>query len=72
MGWAARAHPVAQAAKRGDIAAKAKPERRPSVRETAFMFHWNAMLARVKSTENAIIERTPKHLQPAMRALLEK
>ena len=72
MGWAARANPVAQAAKRREIAPKVKPEREPSIREQSFLKHWNAMLARIKSTENAIIERTPRHLQPAMRALIEK
>ena len=72
MGWAARANPVAQAAKRREIAPKVRPEREPSVREKAFLKHWDAMLARIKSTENALIERTPKHLQPAMRELLEK
>ena len=72
MGWAARANPVAQAAKRGDIKPGVKPEREPSVREKSFLRHWDALKARLKATENALIERTPKHLQPAMRELLEK
>ena len=72
MGWAARANPVAQAAKRREIAPKVRTDREPSVREKAFMKHWNAMLARIGAVENAILERTPKHLQSAVRELRER
>ncbi len=72
MGWAARANPVAQAAKRREIAPRVKPERKPSANETIFMALWNKMQRRIKQAKTDLIERTPPALQPAMRELIEK
>ena len=70
MGWAARANPVAQAAKRREIAPKQKPERKPSVREKSFMRLWDKMQARIKQAESDAVLRAPVSARAAMRSLM--